>query len=79
MMLGDDGKEGPTRGVTGILPHGRGRNLFVKRATNGAFDSGQTDPVTDTWVTMPSGVAVGSQGALSMLENFALPSVCGGE
>jgi hypothetical protein len=78
MLMGDDGGQGPTRGVTGILPHGRGRNLFVKRDTNGVASGGGALPVKDTWVTMPSGVAVGSQGALSMLENFALPAACGG-
>jgi len=81
MMVGDDGGSGPTRGVTGILPQASGRNLFKKRSTNGVYndDAGElsTKPVQQTWVTMPAGVALGSQGALSMIENFADVTPCG--
>jgi hypothetical protein len=81
MMVGDDGGSGPTRGLTGILPQASGRGLFRKRSTNGMFEDvgGQlgTIPAQQTWVTMPAGLALGSQGALSMIENFADVTPCG--
>lgn len=68
MVVGDDGKAGPTRGVSGIVPGAIGRGMFNKRTVNGIFvpadgpapasmQAGQ-----DTWVTMPAGIALGSQG-----------------
>ena len=92
MVLGDDAGQGPTRGVTGIIPSHRAGNLFVKRATNGSVISSlnlevpsvpyiaaidvPVLPVTDTWVSFPAGLAVGSQGALSLIHNFAAPADC---
>ncbi|MCC6687398.1 MAG: hypothetical protein IT205_10500 [Fimbriimonadaceae bacterium] len=72
MVLGDDGGEGTTRGVTGIVPQHLISWPFVKRVTNGThtFDVGQTLPVRDMWVSFPSGLAIGSQGAISMIQNF---------
>ena len=35
-----------------------------------------TLPVTDTWVSFPAGLAVGTQGALSLIHNFAAPADC---
>lgn len=77
MVLGDDGGTGPTRGVTGIIPKARVGNMFVKRATNGTLgESSVVTPATDTWVSFPAGLAVGSQGALSLIHNFAAPTDC---
>ncbi len=82
MVLGDDAGKGPTRGVTGIVPKDRLGNFFVRRDTNGVQDfvGIATKPVLDMWVTFPAGLAIGSQGAISLIQNF-LPVAedCGGE
>jgi hypothetical protein len=72
MVLGDDGSAGPTQGVTGIAPADRIGQPFVKRTTNGTqnFAGGPTLPVLDMWVSFPAGLAIGSQGAISLLSNF---------
>ncbi len=81
MMMGDDSGQGPTRGVTGIIPAAVGRELFVKRTVNALPDPGgsvQHVPGEDTWVSMPAGLALGSQGALSMIENYTTVAPCSG-
>lgn len=85
MMIGDDGGAGPTRGLTGIIPAAQGRNFFNKRTVNGIFvpDGGgpgvpQMQAGEETWVSMPAGFALGSQGALSILQEFATVAPCGG-
>ena len=85
MVMGDDGGAGPTRGVTGIIPAAQGRNLFNRRVVQGIIDPngggpGAADmkPGTDTWVSMPAGLALGSQGALSIIENYTTVASCGG-
>lgn len=91
MVLGDDKGPGHFRGITGIVPKGRERDMFIKRQTDGVV-SMTLDPVTvpevpttiqptgsvtvnaitDTWVSMPCGLAVGAQGSLSILKGFNL-------
>lgn len=84
MVMGDDGGQGPTRGVTGIVPAAQGRNLFNRRRIEGVFaadaGAGAPDmlPGVDTWVSMPAGLALGSQGALSIIENYTTVASCGG-
>lgn len=81
MVVGDDGGPSPTRGVTGIVPSAIGRDLFVKRTVNAIPDPtpGSADHIAgqDTWVTMPAGLALGSQGALSIIQNFTTVAPCG--
>jgi len=81
MVLGDDGGKGPTRGLTRIVPAGMERNPFVVRMTNGQPDFvNQTVNMTkDIWLSMPAGLALGSQGALSLLTNFGHVGECPGE
>ena len=78
MVLGDDGGQGPTRGVTGIRPADMLNRPYVKRTTNGVpdFVAQKVDMARDVWLTMPAGLALGSQGALSMLTNFAHVGAC---
>ena len=80
LTLGDDGRSGPTRGVTGIVPDALKHRMFVKRETNGIADNsgGGSAPQTalDVWVTWPVGLATGSQGAISVIHNFAPVSAC---
>ncbi len=75
MVLGDDGKAGPTRGVTGIVPERLKGTMFVKRTTMGDWSDGAAEPntIATTWVTWPVGVAVGAESALSVLHNFSAP------
>lgn len=80
LALGDDGKSGPTRGVSGIVPEALKGSMFVKRETNGIADTtgGGLEPQTaiDVWVSWPVGLATGSQGAISVIHNFAPVSDC---
>ena len=85
MVMGDDGGPGPTRGVTGIVPGAVGRAMFAKRTVQGIFSPSGGGPGTpamqpglDVWVSMPAGLALGSQGALSIIQNFARVESCGG-
>src|SRR5690606_17246790 len=78
MMMGDDDGPGPTRGVSGIIPAAQGGNPFNKRVVQGILDPIGGGPGTpamkpglDVWVSMPAGLALGSQGALSIIENYA--------
>jgi hypothetical protein len=83
MLMGDEGGPAPFRGVTGIVPAAQGRNLFNKRVVQGILDPNAAgpsipdmDPGLDTWVSMPAGLALGSQGALSIIENYTTVSSC---
>ncbi len=92
LVLGNDGAAGPTRGVTGIVPQARLRNMFIRREANGVVPSQKiigvaevpasilvetpTSPVRDVWVSFPAGLAVGSQSALSLVHNFSVPADC---
>lgn len=80
LALGDDSKSGPTRGVSGIVPEALKGSMFVKRETNGIADTtgGGLEPQTaiDVWVSWPVGLATGSQGAISVIHNFAPVSDC---
>lgn len=78
MVLGDDSKPTPTRGVTGIRPASLMGNPIVKRSTQGVpdFTSQDVSMTKDVWLTMPAGLALGSQGALSILQNFAHVGTC---
>lgn len=78
MVLGDDGGKGPTRGLTRIVPADLVSNPFILRMTNGVPDfANQTVRMTkDIWLTMPAGLALGSQGALSVLTNFENVGEC---
>ncbi len=75
MVLGDDGKAGPTRGVTGIVPEPMRETMFVKRTTMGSpdFAGGNLNTAQVTWVSWPAGFAIGSQGAISLIHNFSVP------
>jgi len=79
MVLGDDGGRGHTRGLTRIVPAGMEHNPFILRTTNGVPDfANQTVNMTkDIWLTMPAGLALVSQGALSLLTNFEHVGECG--
>lgn len=84
MVTGDDGGPGPTRGVTGIVPRAQLRNRFNKRTVQGIYDPNAGRPGVpgmvpgiDVWVSMPAGLAVGSQGALSIIRNFTPVADCG--
>ncbi|MCA8918287.1 MAG: hypothetical protein KDB68_08800 [Planctomycetes bacterium] len=82
MVTGDDGGQGPTRGVTGITPRQQVGRMFNKRTVQGIFapDGGGGQPAmlpgVDVWVSTPAGYAVGSQGALSIIRNFTPVSDC---
>lgn len=80
LALGDDGRSGPTRGVGGIVPQALKHNMFVKRETNGIADNtgggGAPQAAIDVWVSWPVGLAVGSQGAISVIHNFAPVADC---
>lgn len=87
MVLGDDEGPGHERGIVGLVPRDLADTWFIKREANGvvgtqvitAPDPGKpftvqlpTLPTLDTWVSWPTGVAMGSQGSLSILSGFAL-------
>ena len=88
MVLGDDKGPGHFRGITGIVPRGRERNMFIKRQAQGVITPSQqisiidvpatidvntpTNAVTDTWVSWPTGMAMGALGSLSILKGFNL-------
>jgi hypothetical protein len=78
IVLGDDSKPTPTRGLVGIRPADLMGNPIIKRSTQGVpdFDNGQVNMTRDVWLTMPAGLALGSQGALSILQNFAHVGAC---
>ncbi|MBE7490899.1 MAG: hypothetical protein HS108_03910 [Planctomycetes bacterium] len=78
MVVGDDGNAGPTRGVTGIVPAHLGRNMFIKRTVPAiiSVEAAESQPGEETWVTMPAGLALGSQGALSIIENYTIIGPC---
>lgn len=85
MVMGDDGGPGPTRGVTGIVPGAMGRGMFTKRTVQGIFNVAgggpgvpAMQPGLDVWVSMPAGLALGSQGALSIIQAFETVGRCGG-
>ena len=81
LALGDDGKSGPTRGVTGIVPEDLKGRMFIKRETNGIADNtgggGPPQSAIDVWVNWPVGLATGSQGAISVIHQFQPVSDCG--
>jgi len=85
MVTGDDHGKGPTRGVTGITPSQQIGKMFNKRQMQGIFTASgggggpEMLPGIDTWVSMPAGLAVGSQGALSIIRNFSVVADCGGD
>ncbi|HRJ77061.1 MAG TPA: hypothetical protein PLF37_00975 [Planctomycetota bacterium] len=87
MVLGDDEGPGHERGIVGLVPTDLASTWFVKREANGVIgtqtitvpDPGNpitvqlpTLPTQDTWVSWPTGIAMGSQGSLSILSGFAL-------
>ncbi|MCC6149736.1 MAG: hypothetical protein IT461_05755 [Planctomycetes bacterium] len=76
MVLGDDKGPGHFRGITGIVPKGRERDMFIKRQTAGHTDEVPEAPylkaITNTWVSWPCGMAMGAQGSLSILKGFNL-------
>ena len=78
MVLGDDGGTGPTRGLVKIMPADLVRNPYILRATSGVpdFVAQEVNMTRDIWLTMPAGLALGSQGALSILQNFAHIGTC---
>jgi hypothetical protein len=78
MVAGDDGAPRPTRGLVGIVPAAVGRTLFARRTVNAIPMEEGSDhiPGHDTWVSMPTGVALGSQGALGILENYGTVGAC---
>lgn len=76
MVVGDDGKSGPTRGVTGIVPAHLGPEMFIKRTVPALLPN--DGPGEDTFVSMPAGIALGSQGALSIIQNYTTAASCGG-
>lgn len=80
MVMGDDGGPGPTRGLARIVPRKLLRNPYIKRVTNGVPDfANQGVRMTkDIWMSMPAGLSLGSQGALSILTNFAHVGDCTG-
>lgn len=80
MVLGDDEGKGPTRGLTRLVPAAMVQSPFVLRVTNGVpdFVNQEVNMTKDIWLTMPAGLALGSQGALSMLTNFEHVGECGG-
>lgn len=80
MVMGDDSGPGPTRGLTKIVPSRLLHNPYIKRVANGVPDfANQGVAMTrDIWMTMPAGLSLGSQGALSILTNFAHVGACAG-
>lgn len=56
------------------------QNPYIKRVTNGVPDfANQGVRMTkDIWMSMPAGLSLGSQGALSILTNFAHVGDCTG-
>lgn len=68
MLVGESGQNDGNRGITGIIPRERVGNMFVHRPAN---NPGSTPEyaMTCTW---PVGLAVPTQGALSMAVNFQL-------
>ena len=78
MVMGDDGGAGPTRGVVRIVPPHQVRTPYIKRVTNGVPDFTDQDVsmTKDIWMSMPAGLALGSQGALSILQNFEHVGEC---
>jgi len=82
MVLGDDEGPGHERGIVGLVPQDLADTWFIKREANGVIgtqtiivpDPGNpitvqlpTLPTLDTWVSWPTGIAMGSQGSLSIL------------
>ncbi|MBP9891054.1 MAG: hypothetical protein KBG84_04055 [Planctomycetes bacterium] len=80
IVMGDDGGKGPTRGLTGIRPADMMNRPYVKRAVNGVpdFANAEVNMARNIWLTMPAGLALGSQGCLSILTNFANVGECTG-
>ena len=80
MVLGDDSGPGPTRGLVRIAPRKLVHSPYIKRVTNGVPDFANADVTMtkDIWMSMPAGLALGSQGALSILTNFAHVGECAG-
>lgn len=79
LVLGDDGGSGPTRGVHAIIPENLKSSMFVKRETFGAPDpdvQGDVRTKSDVWVSWPVGLATASQGAISLISNFAPVGDC---
>jgi len=78
MVVGDDGGSGPTRGLTRILPADLMHNPYIRRTTMGVpnFNDQTVGMARAIWLTMPAGIQLGSQGALSILRNFEQVGVC---
>jgi hypothetical protein len=66
MVLGDSGEASPTRGVTGIVPAPLKDTLFVRRESS--EPAAGTTSLINVDYTFPVGNALGSSGALSILE-----------
>lgn len=80
MVMGDDGGPGHTRGITCIRPADLMNGRYIKRAVNGVpdFANGEVNMARNVWLTMPAGLAMGSQGSLSILTNFENVGECAG-
>ncbi|MBX3460936.1 MAG: hypothetical protein KF696_13385 [Planctomycetes bacterium] len=80
MVMGDDSGPGPTRGVVRIMPRNLVSRPYIKRVTNGVpnFADQNITMTKDIWMSMAAGLALGSQGALSILQNFAHVGECAG-
>lgn len=80
MVMGDDGGTGPTRGLVRITPRKLVANPYIKRVTNGVpdFANAAVNMTKDIWMSMVAGLALGSQGALSIVQNFEHVGECAG-
>lgn len=67
MVLGDSGEAGPTRGITGIIPAPLKGTMFVRRESSEPATT--TSSLINVDYTWPVAIAMGSPGALSMLES----------
>ncbi len=67
MVLGDSGEAGPTRGITGIVPAPLKDTLFVRRESSEPASVTSTSLINVDY-TFPVATAMGSSGALAILE-----------
>jgi hypothetical protein len=67
MVLGDSGEAGPTRGITGIIPAPLKGTMFVRRESSEPATT--TSSLINVDYTWPVAIAMGSPGALAILEN----------
>lgn len=72
MVLGDACEAGPVRGISGIVPGPIKSTMFVRRET--AEPSAATTTRINVTYGFPVATALGSHGALSMIENVDVTS-----